>query len=932
MDTCLLTTKLYIPTPRPDFVPRSHLIGRLDEGLRLGRRLTLVSAPAGFGKTTLLGEWVAGLERPVAWLSLDEGDSDPRRAAAYLVAALRALPGAQTLPAPIGDSFLAAVTAQFDPHRGVVLIEEMLGSLINEMAALPPFVLVFDDYHLIENSDTHEGASFLLDHLPATAHLVIASRSEPPLPIARLRARGQLTELTANDLRFTLGEATELLGRDASLDLTAEDVARLESRTEGWIAGLQMASLALQGRLAMQGHLALREASPRREVASAFIAAFAGDDRYVMDYLVEEVLRRQPEVVQTFLLQTSLLERLTASLCDAVTVQAGGQAMLEALERNNLFIFPLDNRRQWYRYHHLFAELLRHRLRRQVTPADLAELHRRASGWYEANGSVAEAIEHALKAPDPNCAVRLIEQNAVETLRRNELETLLKWLEALAPEVLQSRPLLLIVRAWVAIARGQYDETEAYVRAAESALAQDGWQREYLDAQGFTRRWMLGNIDAVRSTVVRGAERILLAQRALANLPVADALLRSIIALNLGEAYSGDDNVTAAKQSFLDAIAIGREGGNVIAVLSAMSGIGWMYVRLGDLHGAAEMCRQAVTLGISEGEPGGQPVPASGNAHRLLASCFCEWNDLDAALHHATQAVECCRRWGHFFNLMDAYLMLAHVQQVRGDTPGARRTMAAAQRLIESAAARVRRDAMPSLERDVGWTSKLVEAAEAHLCLLRGDAEAAAGRLSRWLQEYDVSEDELFPYIARPRLLVAQRRYDEALSMLEPALQRALKRHRIGDAIYIFIWQARALHDKGSPAQALAPLERALELAEPGDHIRAFVEHGGAIEGLLRRMAATSTCLVAPEYVARILAAFRKEADRAGAGGLVEPLSDREMEVLRLIAAHMSNREIAGTLVVSLNTVKTHIRRLYGKLNVNSRLETVERARELGLL
>ncbi|MFN2285820.1 MAG: tetratricopeptide repeat protein, partial [Anaerolineae bacterium] len=643
----LLTTKLYVPPPRPDLVERPRLIERLNEGVLLGRKLTLVVAPAGFGKTTLLSRWVAGLECSVAWLSCDESDSDPRRATAYLVAALRTLPAAQNLPSPIGESFLAAVSAQFDARGSTLLIGEMMGSLINEMATLPPFALVFDDYHLIDNPYTHDGVTFLLDHLPASVHLVIASRAEPSLSIARLRARGQLTELNADDLRFTPEEAATFLGQIVGLGLTSEDIARLEARTEGWVAGLQMASLALQGRLALQGQPASQSLSPAQETTSAFVAAFAGDDRYIMDYLVEEVLQRQPEAVRAFLLQTSILERLTASLCDAVTVQTGSQAMLEELERHNLFIFPLDNRRQWYRYHHLFAELLRHHLQQQVSPHDLIGLHCRAAEWYEANGLVAEAIDHALKAPDPERAVRLIEQNALETLRRNELDTLLKWLGALDQEVLQSRPLLLIIRAWVAIARGQFDEAEGWARGAESALAQEGWQREYLDVQGYTRQWMQGNIDAVRSTVARGAERIPLAQRALENLPAADALLRCVLSLNLGEAYIGRGEIAAARQAFLDAIAIGQEGGNIISVLAAMSGLGGLYIRLGDLHSGVEVCQQAVELGTEKGEPGGHPVPATGNAHQLLAMCLYEWNDLDAALHHATQAVECCRRWGH---------------------------------------------------------------------------------------------------------------------------------------------------------------------------------------------------------------------------------------------------------------------------------------------
>jgi len=915
----LLTTKLYVPPPRPDLVERPRLLARLDEGLHLGHKLTLIVAPAGFGKTTLLSAWVAGLDRPAAWLSFDESDSDPRRISAYLVAALRTLPGAQHLPMPIGEAFLATISAQFDARGDTLLIGEIMGSLINEMAALPPLALVLDDYHLVENPYVHEGLSFVLDHLPISAHLVIASRAEPSLPIARLRVRGQLTELNAADLRFTPEEAATFLGQITGLELTVEDITRLESRTEGWIAGLQMASLALQG-------------SASRGSSSAFVTAFAGDDRYVMDYLGEEVLRWQPEDVQAFLLQTSILERLTDPLCDAVMAQTGSQAMLERLERNNLFIFPLDNRRQWYRYHHLFAELLRHHLQRQTAPQDLSALHCRAAEWYEANGLAAAAIDHALKAPDVERAVRLIEQNAIETLRRNELETLFKWVEPLDQEMLQSRPLLLIVLAWVAVARGQYDEAEGWARVASVALARDGWQRDYLGAQGFTRQWMQGNIDAVRSTAVRDADRIPLARRALENLPATDVLLRCVIALNLGEAYAGESDVEAARQAFLDAIAIGKEGGNIIAVLAAMSGLGELHARLGDLHSAVEVCQQAVQLGAADCKPGVHPVPASGNAHRLLARCFYAWNDLDAALHHATQAVECCRRWGHFFNLIDACLTLAHVQQRCGDAAGVRQTIAAAQRLLEDAAARVKRTPMPLLENDVGWITRLLEAAQAHLRLLDGDVAGAAQWLSRWMQEYDVPAEDLFPYMMRPRLLIAQHRYDEALSVLERALERALALHKTADAMHISILQARAFHARGSVAQATVQLERVLQLAEPGGYLRAFVDEGEAIERLLRQMYASAPAhAVSADYVARILTAFRKEPERVTAE-LLEPLSDREMEVLRLIAVNLSNQDIAATLVVSLNTVKTHIRRLYGKLNASSRLAAVERARELRLL
>jgi LuxR family maltose regulon positive regulatory protein len=607
-----------------------------------------------------------------------------------------------------------------------------------------------------------------------------------------------------------------------------------------------------------------------------------------------------------------------------------GQAMLETLERNNLFIFPLDNRRQWYRYHHLFAELLRHRLRQQVVAQDLFILHGRAAEWCEVNGLTADAIDHALKAQDLERAVRLIEQNALETLRRNEIETLLKWLQALPQDVVHSRPFLCIARAWVAVATAQFDEAENWAQAAEAALAQGEWQRDYLDERGLTYRWMLGNVDAIRSTVTNGPDCIPLAQRALENLPAADVLLRGVVLQNMGEAYARLGDVTAARQAFSDAIAFNKAGGNIISTLSAMSGLAALHIRLGDLHGAADVCRQTAQLGAEEGQPGGYPVPAAGNAHRILAECFYEWNDLGAALFHATKAVEYCKRWGHFINLADSYLALARVQQARGDVPGARQTMAAVGQLVENATARVRHAAMPALERDVGHVGYLIEVTQAHLWLMQGDLDAAARWVDRWIETHDVSEDDALPYLVRPRLLIARRRYDEALRLLELALQRAEAHQRMSDAIHILNQQVCALHARGESAQALASLERVLRMAEPGGYVRTFVALQPSVEMLLRRVC--SSAAAAPDYVGRILAALHAEAERAAAAPLLEPLSDREMEVLCLIAAHLSNQEIADTLVVSLNTVKTHVRRLYGKLNVGSRLAAVERARELGLL
>ncbi len=436
---------------------------------------------------------------------------------------------------------------------------------------------------------------------------------------------------------------------------------------------------------------------------------------------------------------------------------------------------------------------------------------------------------------------------------------------------------------------------------------------------------MVGNIDAIRSTATSSAERIPLARRALENLPAADALLRSVIALNLGEAYMGHGDVAAARQAFLEATAMGKEGGNIISTLSAMNGLAALHIRLGDLYAAADVCRRAVQLGAEEGQPAGYPVPATGNSHRLLAECLYEWNDLDTALFHATEAVECCKRWGHFGNLVDSYLTLARVQQARGDGAGVRQTMAAAKQVIENAAARVRRTSLPMLERDVGRMADALEATQAHLWLLQGNVDAATQWIARRIEAHNVSEHDALPYLIRPRLLIARRKYDEALRLLEQALHRAEAQQRVHDAIHILAQLACARHAQGHTTQAEAALEQMLRLAESGGYVRAFVD----VRVLLHQAAAHG---IAPDYVGRILVALRVEAERAAAAPLLEPLSEREMEVLRLIAAHLSNQEIADTLVVSLNTVKTHVRRLYGKLNAGSRLEAVERARELGLL
>ena len=652
MATPLLQTKLYIPPARPELVPRPRLIGRLSAGL--GRKLTLISAPAGFGKTTLLSEWLhrrgavtqrgwaqAAAPLHVAWLSLDESDNAPAHFLAYFIAAI------QTIHQDIGQSVVAALqSSQSLP------IQALLTTLINEIAAMPErSTLVLDDYHLITAQPIHDGLAFLLDHLPPQLHLVIATRADPPLPLARLRARGQLTELRQSDLRFTTDEAAAFLNRVMGLNLSPDHVTALESRTEGWIAGLQMASLAMQAHVSTQG----------QENVAGYIRAFTGSDRYILDYLIEEVLQRQPESVQTFLLQTSILNHLTGTLCDAVTSslleghgEDAGQAMLERLERVNLFIIPLDNERRWYRYHRLFADLLRSRLHR--THPNLAPtLHRRASKWFEQEGLISQAIGHALNAQDFERAAHLIEQNAEVTLMQGEVATFLRWVAALPDDRIRARPSLCVLHAWMLLLSGQPLEV------IESRL-QDADVDDEL---------VMGRITALRALIVafqgqlsRAAE---LFRQALAQLPQEDRFIRDFVTWILSVSQLSGDDGAADHQAMDEVLRTSQKTGNVMIAVMIMCNQAELYMRQGQLHQAAVIYRRALELAT---DARGQRRPIAGQALIGLGELHREWNDLDAATRYLTDGIQLTDQWTEVGSL-EAYIALARVRQARGDLDGA---------------------------------------------------------------------------------------------------------------------------------------------------------------------------------------------------------------------------------------------------------------------
>jgi LuxR family transcriptional regulator, maltose regulon positive regulatory protein len=902
----LLESKLYVPKLRRGVVARPRLSERLSHGAE--SKLTLISAPAGFGKTTLLAEWLAATsanERSTAWLSLDPSDNQAASFWPYFITALR------TAAPEVGASALSLLQSGQPPP-----IETALATLLNEFGVVPnDIVLVLDDYHAIDAHDIQDGMAFLLEHLPARLHMVIASRADPALPLARLRALGELAEIRAADLRFTPDEAAAYLNEAMGLDLGASDVAALEARTEGWIAALQLAALSMQG----------------RDDISGFIAGFAGDDHYIVDYLVEEVLQHQPEHVRSFLLQTSILDRLSGPLCDAVTGQDGGKAMLGALDRGNLFLVPLDDRRRWYRYHHLFAEVLRaHLLDEQ--PDRVPELHRRASGWYEHNGEPSEAIRHALTAKDFERAADLVEL-AIPAMRQARQEaTARRWLEGLPDDLIRVRPVLSVAYAGALLVSGQLEGVEARLRDAERWLDATANVREgqeapptgmVVDEEEFRR--LPGAIAIYRAAQALAlgdvARTVTHARRALDLVAEDDHLGRGAAAGFLGLTYWTSGELEAAHRSWADASASLQTAGHVSDAIGCAIALADIEMAQGRLGEAMRTYERGLQLATAQGAP---VLRGAADMHVGMSELFRERNDLGAASEHLLTSRELGDENGLPQNPYRSRVAAARMRQAEGDLDGALELLTEAERLYVG-------DFSPNV--------RPIAALKARVWIAQGKHSEARG----WAQEHGLSaRDDLtyvqeFEHISLAAVLLARGIHDgadhiiaEAADLTERLLTAAEDGGRHGSAIEIMVVQALARHARDDLAGAMASLDRAVALAEPEGYVRVFIDEGPRMAALLKLAAKRRN---APTYLRRLLAAVvTPEGPAPVAQPLIEPLSERELEVLRLLGSDLSGPDIARELVVSLSTVRTHTQNIYAKLGVNSRRAAIRRAADLGLL
>ena len=828
--------------------------------------------------------WAKKCGRSVAWLALDALDNDLRRFLTHFIYAFQV--GQSEFGADLLESLKTAQPGAFLDEPSA-----LTEALITEIAALQTaFLFVLDDYHLITNLKIQEILQFLINHQPANLHLALVTRSDPPWPLGRLRSRREMNEIRGDDLRFTPQESAEFLNKYMRLGLTSEQVLALEARTEGWVAGLQLAALSLQG----------------QEHPQAAIDSLAGSHRSIADYLIEEVLEKQSPENQEFLLQTSILKPLNAALCDAVTGRSDSRLILRQLEHSNLFLQPLDQERNWYRYHHLFADLLRVKLG-QSYRSDLAALHLAACQWYEQQGMVSEAVGQALAAKDFEQVAHLVAGNAFLLLDTGELNTLLGWLNLIPLPLIQSNPWISVFYAWALAYTGQLDTVEAHLFHAESALtAADGFLPDQTQ--------LLGHIAAIRTLLSKNrgdmARAIELAAQSLRDLPQHDQKTRSFVAAMQGNALLWENQLDAAEQAFQIAFDAAQQAGKTHMAVHALCDLAGLQIARGQLRRAEASCQRALHLAEREGA---HPIPGADFAHARLAGVLLHYNALEAAQRHAELGLEISRRRGQADITFFCLLTLAEVRRALADVPG-----------VQAALQQARQ-----MERGADWHTALIAQAEASLALSQGDSQPAETWLIKlgWRPGAEIPAGQNTAFLLVAQILLGKRDYQATLAVIEQLLASARSFGSVTLELMLLVLQAQAYHGLGKVDSALSALQRALELAESEGYVRIFVDKTTPLHNLLTQAKARG---IRVEYVQRLLAAY--EFSEAPAPQSIEIFSERELEVLRLLATDLGSGEIAKKLVISDNTARTHIKHLYRKLGAHSRYEAILQARALKLL
>jgi LuxR family maltose regulon positive regulatory protein len=873
MDNLLLKTKLNLPVSREKVIVRQRLLDQLNDGLLgtdgFARRLTLISAPAGYGKTTVAVEWMLSLGLQMLWLTLDEEDNDPVRFTGYLVAAF------QQVDEDIGTRSLEMLQSPQLPQA-----EVLITPLINDLAARPsPLIFALDDYHFIQNSIIHQMVGFLLEHQPPHLHQVILTREDPLLPISRLLSRGQACEVRQDDLRFSSGETAVFLNRTMGLKLRREDIAALQRRTEGWIAGLQLAGLSLQGLPDLHG----------------FVRSFAGSNRYILDYLFEEVYSRQTPEVQEFLVSTSILTRLTGGLCDSVVQRSDSFDLLESLERLNLFIVPLDQSREWYRYHRLFRDLLLHRLSIREGTSEKS-LHLRACEWYQAHGFHSNAVQHALAASDWKRARELVIELSEDMLKRGEIVTLLTWFKRFPDAFVRASPQLCLTYIWTLILTGRNELAESLLANVES-LVQDEPQ-------------FLGDIASVQAYLARTRGDVVgtieYSQRALELIPETNQTARGIVAVNLGIAYWHTGQMEEATQALMESQIAAQETGNFYVQLASLIFLGRVKAVQGELHQAAKMFQRAIQRG--------KTAPLVALAHNDLGALHYEWNNLSAAREHLLQGQEINQNSGNIEFQVADYMLLARLESALGNNNAARGALEMLQELEQTGQ-------IPAPNRN----RSLAIQVETNLRL--GDLLAAQQLAGLLTMDVDAHPFYRFVGLIQERLLIAQELKQEAARRLIPKSEAADRAGWVYGSIAVRILQALAAEDQESGIRFLS---EAVKRSHQESFLRIFADYGQVLAPMLTEAARRG---IKPEYIGRILSTIREETGRDdSASAIVEQLSDRELEVLRLVAAGLSNREIASKLYLSPGTVKTHVHNICCKLGVTNRTQAVVRAKNMNLI